>query len=411
MPSYGQPRPRPFLKWLGGKRQLLPELLYSVDAIGDFRNYFEPFLGGGALFFALARKGYLKNRIYLSDLNHNLMDAYIGVRDHLDSVINLLKHHKLNHSEDHYYGIRAVVPNELVHRAARIIYLNKTCFNGIYRENSKGEFNVPMGRYQNPQICDEQNLRSVSQALQHVELSTRNFESIAHQARIGDVVYFDPPYLPISQTSDFTSYFRAGFGLEDHEKLAETCRSLAKRGVHVIASNSRSEILCELYDDFFIYELYANRLVNSKAARRGRIPEALIASFPISLNAASRSRKGEARVLIDSVKMGGPERMLARQWLRENNYGDVANLIDEVVEEWRSKGKQTRRNWWEILAGDGKGKSRVVAGRKFPILRAAQMRQGLSTTENAICRNPNEEIPPIRVTKRWPEKERGETAG
>ena len=404
MGTYGHPTPRPFLKWLGGKRQLLTELLEAVRAVGTFRHYFEPFLGGGALFFALARMGYLLNRANLSDRNPNLIDAYTGVRDHVDEVVDILTYHQLRHSEEHYYTVRANVPRDLPNRAARIIYLNKTCFNGLYRENSRGQFNVPMGRYKNPRICDEANLRAVSHSLRSTHISIRNFDEATYLAKAGDLVYFDPPYLPISSTSHFSSYFRLGFNLTDHEALVETCRILARKGVHVIVSNSYTEETCKMYDDFFIYEVFANRLVNSKASKRGRIPEALMTSFPIGLDAAVRSRNRYTPVLINSLERRGLETMLARQWLRENNYDDVADLIDEVVNEWKAGGKQTRRNWWEILAGDSKGEPRVVAGRKFPILRAAQLRQGVTPTEDAICRNPNEEIPTIRLTKRWTEK-------
>ena len=404
MRTFGHPTPRPFLKWLGGKRQLLTELVGAVQAVGTFRHYYEPFLGGGALFFALARMEYLHHRGNLSDRNPNLIDSFIGVRDHLDEVLEILKYHQLRHSEEHYYAVRANVPCDLPTRAARIIYLNKTCFNGLYRENSRGQFNVPMGRYKNPTICDEVNLRSASLSLRSAQLSIRSFEEASYLAKEGDLVYFDPPYLPISSTSDFTSYFRIGFGLMDHERLAETCRALATSGVHVIVSNSYTEETCKMYDDFFIYEVFANRLVNSKATKRGRISEALMTSFPIGLDAAVRSRTRYTPVLINSLERRGLEPMLARQWLRENNYNDVADLIDEVVNEWKDGGKQTRRNWWEILAGDSKGEPRVVAGRILPILRAAQLRQGVTPTENAICRNPNEEIPAIRLTKRWTEK-------
>ena len=401
MRPYGYPTPRPFLKWLGGKRQLLTELLEAVQAIGTFHDYYEPFLGGGALYFALVRMQYLHHRASLSDRNPNLIDAFAGVRDHIDEVIDILKRHQFRHDEAHYYAVRAEVPDDLPSRAARIIYLNKTCFNGLYRENSKGQFNVPMGRYKNPTICDEVNLRSVSHSLRSADISIRGFEESSFFPREGDLVYFDPPYLPISSTSDFTSYFRQGFGLIDHQRLAETCRTLATSGVHVIVSNSYTEKTCELFDDFFIYEVSATRLVNSKATKRGRIPEALMTSFPIGLDAAVRSRNRYTPVLINSLERRGLETMLARHWLRENNYDDVADLIDEVVNEWKASGKQTRRNWWEVLAGDSKGEPRVIAGRAFPILRAAQLRQGVTPTENAICRNPNEEIPEIRLTKRW----------
>lgn len=386
---------------MGGKRQLLTELLRAVDAAGAFGRYHEPFLGGGALFFALARTNRLELRSHLSDGNPNLMETYLGVRDHVDTVIKLLKCHKAQHGEKHFYTVRAIIPKNLAERAARIIYLNKTCFNGLYRENLKGQFNVPFGRYVNPPICDEHNLRAVSRALKSADLAAQEFDVVADYARKGDLVYFDPPYLPISRTADFTSYSKDKFPLTEHRWLAEISRLLARRGVHVIVSNSSSKLTSELYDDFFIYKVHANRLVNSKPGMRGKIAEALITSFPIGLGAGPFLQKRETRTLINSRGIRGLEIMLARQWLRENDYGDVADLIDEIVDEWRSQGKHTRRNWWEILAGDAKGNPRVVAGHEFPILRAAQLRQGISPTGNALCRNQDEEVPPVRVTKRW----------
>ena len=401
MPANSHQTPRPFLKWVGGKRQLLSELVRAVDSTDAFRRYHEPFLGGGALFFALARTGRLKRPSHLSDGNPNLIDAYVAIRDQVDAVIDLLTKHREYHNEKYFYAVRSNVPQGLAERAARIIYLNKTCFNGLYRENRKGHFNAPFGRYTNPRICDEQNLRAVAAALRSVHLVADEFEVVERCARKGDLVYFDPPYLPISGTADFTSYSREKFGLEEHRRLAELSLYLANRGIHVIVSNSSAKWTYELYTNFFIYEVFANRLVNSKAGLRGKIPEALVTSFPIDLEATVVPRRGGGRALVDSRERGGIERMLARQWLRQNAYEDVADLIDEVVEEWKAQDKNTRRNWWDVLAGDVNGKPRVVAGRRFPVLRAAQLRQGVNVTENALCKNPMEEIPPVRVSRRW----------
>ena len=159
------PTPRPILKWAGGKRQLLGELLGCVTAANPYGRYHEPFLGGGALFFELARTGKLDQPAALSDVNQNLVEVYQAVRDQTETVIELLKQHTQAHEKDHYYSVRADVPDELAARAARFIYLNKTCFNGLYRENQKGQFNVPMGRYKNPRICDADNLRAAAKAL------------------------------------------------------------------------------------------------------------------------------------------------------------------------------------------------------------------------------------------------------
>ncbi len=411
MGTFREPPPRPFLKWVGGKRQLLPELLNAVEAAGPFRHYHEPFLGGGALFFSLARTGRIKARSYLSDANSSLIDAYHGVRDESEAVIELLDEHKLAHSEAHFYAVRASVPRKLAKRAARIIYLNKTCYNGLYRENSKGQFNAPFGRYKNPLICDRENLRAVAQTLRDVDLAVRDFSQVSAVAQPGDLVYFDPPYAPVSKTADFTAYVRGGFGADAQERLAETCAELAERGVRVILSNSMTDLTRRLYgESFYTYEVSATRRVNSRADRRGKVSEALITSFPVRGDGRSAAqtrpvdRDRRAAGSIPGPSAAEPAvivRRLARQWLLENRYQDVAALIDEVTRQWKVEGKQTRRNWWQVLAGDAKGNPRVVAGRRFPVLRAAQLRMGMPVTSGAICRNPDEEVPPVTVTGRW----------
>ncbi len=413
MARFSEPPPRPFLKWVGGKRQLLPELTKAVEAAGTFRHYHEPFLGGGALFFSLARTGQIKARSFLSDANKNLIDAYRGVRDHAQAVIELLEAHKRAHGEDHFYEVRASAPRSLAKRASRIIYLNKTCYNGLYRENSKGQFNAPFGRYKNPLICDHENLLAVSETLQDVDLAVRDFSDVLQLAEPGDLVYFDPPYNPVSKTAAFTAYFRGGFGADAQQRLAEVCAELAARGVKVILSNSMTELTQSLYKEFHIKPVAATRLVNSRADRRGKVSEALITSFPMGREeqppgeprvAARVGRRvnGSARKqpVSSTAVRTGIRRKLARQWLVENDYQDVAALIDDVTRQWKVEGKQTRRNWWEILAGDAKGNPRVVAGRRFPVLRAAQLRMGVPVTSGALCRNPQEEVPTLPGTVR-----------
>lgn len=270
--------PRPFLKWAGGKGQLLDKLMGVVDSASPFQRYHEPFVGGGALFFELARQGLLHETPYLSDTNPNLIETYVGVRDRVEEVIERLHEHARCHSKDYYYSVRANVPDDLVARAARIIYLNKTCYNGLYRENSKGEFNVPFGRYRNPAICDEENLRAASEALQGADISTRSFETVLELARPGDLVYFDPPYHPVSKTSSFTSYAKDGFSEADQRRLASVFDQLAQSGIRVFLSNSMTRLVRDLYSHFEIVEVRANRALNSNAHRRGKISEALVVS-------------------------------------------------------------------------------------------------------------------------------------
>lgn len=258
---------------------MLPALLARVDEAGPFKRYHEPFVGGAALFFELSAAGRLPKGAMLSDTNPNLVETYQGVQKHVEKVIALLEAHAARHSKDHYYATRAAVPKTLPERAARIIYLNRTCFNGLYRENSTGGFNVPMGRYDNPRICDAPNLRAVAAALRKAEIDCRPFETVLDGAKPGDLVYFDPPYHPVSKTSSFTAYAKGGFGEEEQRRLAQVFRELTERGVKAILSNSMTDFVRELYADFRIDAVDATRRVNSKADRRGKIPEALVVNW------------------------------------------------------------------------------------------------------------------------------------
>jgi len=270
---------RPFLKWAGGKGQLLAELVARVERAKPFGHYHEPFVGGGALFFTLEGSRTLDKGACLSDNNASLIDAYLGVRNHVERVIKILLEHKKQHAKEHYYDVRSNVPPRLAERAARIIYLNRTCFNGLFRENSKGKFNVPMGSYKNPRICDEENLRACAKALKRATVEQRPFETVLKRARAGDFVYFDPPYVPVSATSNFTSYDKGGFGEDSQRRLAEVFAELAQRGVKVLLSNSETPLVRELYRGFEIETVYATRRVNSRADRRGKVPEVLVRNF------------------------------------------------------------------------------------------------------------------------------------
>jgi DNA adenine methylase len=271
---------KPFLKWAGGKRQLLPELVARVERVFPFRRYHEPFLGGGALFFGLCNRGWLgRFQARLSDANGNLAGTYEAVREDVARVVGCLRAHESGHSEEYYYGVRGCVPADPFEGAARIIYLNRTCYNGLYRENRKGEFNVPFGRYKNPLICDEDNLRAVAGVLKRARIERRHFAGVLDVARPGDLVYFDPPYHPVSKTSSFTAYDKGGFGEESQRELACVVKELAERDVKVVVSNSMTRFVQDLYGSFRIDAVYATRSVNSRATRRGKVAEALITSF------------------------------------------------------------------------------------------------------------------------------------
>jgi DNA adenine methylase len=269
-------RVRPFIKWAGGKAQLLPELSRRLPT--KYKRYFEPFLGGAALFFHVAPKD-----AYLADTNPELIDCYKVVRDDVESLIVELGRHR--YDEEYYYSVRewdrkdnfASLP--AVVRAARFIYLNKTCFNGLYRVNSKGLFNVPFGHYSNPTIVDTDNLRECSKALARVELVVSDYASVVDDVEKSDFVYFDPPYAPLSVTSSFTAYTKQGFGHADQEALREVCYRLDKKGVFFMLSNSATPLMQELYRDFTVHTVAASRAINSKAAERGPVSEIVVTNY------------------------------------------------------------------------------------------------------------------------------------
>lgn len=270
---------RPFLKWAGGKTVLLPAIRARLpEKIGV---YYEPFLGGGAVFFALAAEGRFE-RAVLGDANKDLITTYGAIRNELDEVLRLLKAHAAKHSEEYFYKVRAQVgprdgnANLSAYTAARLIYLNRTCFNGLYRVNRQGRFNVPFGRYANPTICDEENLRAVSQVLRGAMLASIDFQNTILGARKGDAVYFDPPYVPLSATSNFTAYSAGGFGPGVQERLRDCFETLDRRGVHVLLSNSDTPLVRKLYKGFKIETVEAPRRVNSKGSARGNVKELLI---------------------------------------------------------------------------------------------------------------------------------------
>jgi DNA adenine methylase len=261
---------RPFLKWAGGKRQLLPHLRAHVPS--TFGRYFEPFVGGGALFFALQPRA-----ATLADVNERLIRTYAGVKADVGRVIALLQEHP--YDEKFFYEARDVDVDARsdAEVAAWFIYLNKAGYNGLYRVNSKNQFNVPFGRYANPTICDEANLRACSLALANAELHNDSFEQVAARAKPGDFVYFDPPYVPLSATSSFTSYSANGFGAEEQIHLRDVALELKKRGVHVLLSNSSAPLVRDLYArGFDVTEVSATRMLNSKPTGRGAITELLI---------------------------------------------------------------------------------------------------------------------------------------
>ena len=264
---------RPVLKWAGGKAQLVDHILPLLPR--EIRTYHEPFCGGGAVFFALAAQGRFK-RAVLSDSNPELIDVYRAIRENVDAVIGCLRDLELHHSEQKYYAVRESNPRRLDRRAARTIYLNKTGYNGLYRVNRSGAFNVPFGRYTRPKICDEPNLRRVSEVLRSVELRVGDFEARCKSVRQGDAVYFDPPYLPLSRTASFVSYDRHPFGWPEHQRLARVFERLANREICVVLSNSDTPGARELYEQWHIAPAWVARPINSRASARGPVRELLV---------------------------------------------------------------------------------------------------------------------------------------
>lgn len=269
----------PFLKWVGGKGKLLEELHTRMPS--RWGNYFEPFAGGGALFFSLSHG----LNATLSDTNVALMETYEAIAKDVDAVIEHLTKHKAAHAaEKYYYEVRAVwnqgmVENTRAERAAAFIYLNKTGYNGLYRVNKKGGYNVPKGRYDNPSIFDEAQLRDASSHLGGTRLFVCQYHVATQHAVAGDFVYFDPPYDPHSKTSNFTSYTKDAFGKDQQRELAEHARSLRERGVQVMLSNNDTPFIRELYAGFNIASVQVGRAINSKAEKRGKVGEVIITSY------------------------------------------------------------------------------------------------------------------------------------
>lgn len=266
----------PIVKWVGGKRQLMFELLKNMPK--NYNRYFEPFIGGGALFFYLQ-----PDNAYISDMNEELINLYQVVRDNVEELITDLQKHDI--SKEYFMEIRNIDRTEEykslsdVKKASRFIYLNRTCFNGMYRVNSKGEFNVPFGHYKNPRILDENNLINCSNLLQRTEIKHADFSEILKKVKKDDFVYFDPPYVPLSETSSFTSYTKNGFDLDMQLSLRDVCDELDSMGVKFLLSNSDTQFVNELYENYNIKKVFASRQINANADGRGKITEVLVRNY------------------------------------------------------------------------------------------------------------------------------------
>src|ERR671931_611819 len=276
----------PFVKLAGGKTQLLSQLYAFAQP--EFDRYFEPFLGGGALFFYLISDKNKRFTAYLSDINSELINSYIAVKDNVEKLIKFLKLHEIRYKKapvEYYYRLRS--KDELVNnteRAARFIALNRTCYNGLYRVNRNGKFNVPLGRYKNPIICNSLNLRNVSLALRYSKATIKvsDYKKILlENAKEADFIYLDPPYNPVSPTAYFTRYTNTGFSDQDQKELADVYRELNDRNCKILLSNSSTPLVKELYSDFSKYtkEVEAIRAINCKGSKRGGHKELIIRNY------------------------------------------------------------------------------------------------------------------------------------
>jgi DNA adenine methylase len=275
---------QPFVKWVGGKRGLLSQITPLLPE--KFNNYFEPFVGGGALFFELQKQGKLDGKkVYLFDINSELVNAYNVVKKSPKKLIKKLFEFKEKHTKEYYYEVRAwdreenFLELDKITRASRFIYLNKTCFNGLYRVNRKNQNNVPMGSYKNPNICDSDIIYSASYALQNATILNASYIDVLKYATKDDLVYFDPPYYPLNPTSSFTAYSEFEFLDKEQEELFNVFQELNSKGCQIVHSNSDTEFINELYKEYNIEKIQANRFINSKSSGRGKISEVFIRSF------------------------------------------------------------------------------------------------------------------------------------
>lgn len=264
----------PIVKWVGGKTKLLPELLARMPE--RYGRYYEAFAGGAALFFRVAPK-----RAVLADMNADLIGLYTAVSKDVGAVIRRLEMHRDAHDQDHYYETRTRWNDREVswstpERAAAFIYLNKTCFNGLWRVNRAGAFNVPIGRYTDPPICVPEALRAAHTALANAELRCLDYRKSVADAKSGDFIYFDPPYDPVTTTANFASYTADGFSHDDQRALADTARALVAKGCKVMLSNSDTPFIRSIYKGFRVERVKCPRAINSNAAKRGDVDELII---------------------------------------------------------------------------------------------------------------------------------------
>ena len=285
---------KPLLKWAGGKRRLLKTLFEVFPANFDLKQnkYFEPFVGGGAVLFGLASHlskeqiGSMSNKqksIFVSDTNEELINFYKVVRDSPGELSNKIWDLAKRTNREDFYRIRSSSPETKVGRAARLLYLNRLCFNGLYRVNSKGEFNVPFGRYINPNIYNPDLIRACSTWLKKAQITEASFKDAVAKSKKGDLVYFDPPYIPLSATASFASYAKEGFGEKDQRELAKVIAALTKKGVYVVLSNSDTKLSRQIFGDLNLFSVPVGRSISASGAARSKVKELIGTNYSIDL--------------------------------------------------------------------------------------------------------------------------------
>lgn len=290
--------PLPFLRWAGGKRKLVDSLVRSFPSsfANSKKDFYEPFVGGGALMLALGNKSlpvYVSgDRLQINDSNPDLVTTYITIRDDVQSLIKKLEVLSRDVSKKAFIKVRADQPRDNISRAARFIYLNKTCFNGLWRVNSKGEFNVPWGKLKNPKILDSENLWAVHTRLQGARISTGSYQSALERAQKGDLVYLDPPYIPLSASSNFSKYAKEDFGILDQYALAGVIDGLTARGVYVILSNSDTPLTRKIFgDSLALHQIAVQRTISARASGRKQVNEIIGTNFPTASSSHLRNLK------------------------------------------------------------------------------------------------------------------------
>lgn len=264
------------VKWAGGKKQLLSQLVPLFPK--QFKRYFEPFAGSAAVALFLAKQNQDK-KFFISDVNAELMETYEVIRDNPNKLIALLVTHKAKNSSAHFYRVRSSKPATKEERAARFLYLNRTCFNGLHRVNSKGEFNVPFGKYKNPNVVQAEKIKELSKTFKNFNIATNDFEKVSKECKAGDFVYFDPPYYPLDRKPSFTKYAKGDFLENEQVQLAKLFNQLDERGVHCMLSNSDTQFIRKLYANYNIYTVQAKRMINCRADGRGKVNEVVVTNY------------------------------------------------------------------------------------------------------------------------------------